>query len=69
VVKVKSGISLITVIITIIVLIILASISIRTLTTSESASTAKYIQEFTELKKEVETKRVINSKTRSFKRR
>ena len=64
-VKVKSGISLITVIITIIVIIILAAISIMTLTTRESAVTAKYVQEFSELKKEVETKRIINSKTRS----
>ena len=63
--RVKSGISLITVIITIIVIIILAAISIRTLTTRESAVTAKYVQEFAELKKEVETKRIINSKTRS----
>lgn len=52
-------------IITIIVIIILAAISIRTLTTRESAVTAKYVQEFVELKKEVETKRIINSKTRS----
>ena len=64
-VKVKSGISLITVIITIIVIIILAAISIRTLTTRESAVIAKYVQEFAELKKEVETKRIINSKTRN----
>ena len=63
--RVKSGISLITVIITIIVIIILSAISIRTLTTRESAVTAKYVQEFAELKKEVETKRIINSKTRS----
>ena len=48
-----------------IVIIILAAISIRTLTTRESAVTAKYVQEFVELKKEVETKRIINSKTRS----
>lgn len=62
--KSNSGISLITVIITIIVIIILAAISFYSLDTHESAAMAKYVQEFEELRKSVETKRVSNSKIR-----
>lgn len=63
--KSNSGISLITVIITIVVIIILAAISFVTLTTQQKAAMAKYVQEFEELRKSVETKRLSNSKTRS----
>ena len=60
----NSGISLITVVITIVVLIIIASISFYAVTTQESAAVAKYVQEFEELRKNVETKRLINAKER-----
>lgn len=50
-------------IITIIVLIVLAAISFTTLNTNEKAVLAKYVQEFEELRKCVETKRLSNAKT------
>lgn len=63
--KGNSGISLITVVITVIVIIILASVSFFALDTHKNAVVAKYVQEFEELRKSVETKRLSNSKNRS----
>lgn len=60
----NSGISLVTVIITIVVLIIIASISFYAVNTQQSAVVARYVQEFEELRKNVETKRLINVKNR-----
>ena len=60
----NSGISLITVIITIVVIIILAAISFITMETQKQAIVARYVQEFEELRKGVETKRLANTKTR-----
>ena len=58
----NSGISLITVIITIVVIIILAAISLfAAFNTPDTAVLAKYVQEFEEVRKGVETKRLINS--------
>lgn len=53
---------MITVIITIIVIIIITAISFYSLTTQETAVVAKYVQEFEELRKNVETKRLSNAK-------
>lgn len=58
----NSGISLVSIIITIIVVIILAAISIKGLDSRQNAAHAKYVQEFEELRKGVETKRLSNSK-------
>lgn len=63
--KGNSGISLITVIITIVVIIILAAISFAVFDTHEKAATAKYVQEFEELRKSVGSKRLVNSETRN----
>lgn len=61
----NSGISLITVIITIVVIIILAAISFVTVQTQKQSLMARYVQEFEELRKGIETKRLSNAKTRS----
>ena len=63
--KRNNGISLITVIITIVVIIILAAISFYSISTQKNAAMAKYVQEFEELRKNVETKRIANSKIRN----
>lgn len=58
----KEGISLVTLIIEIIVIIIIATISLMLINTEGQAETARFVQEFEELRKCVETQRLSDLK-------
>ena len=60
--KDNNGISLVSLIITILVIIILASISFIAFNSQNQATFAKFIQEFEEVRKGVESKRLVNAK-------
>ena len=60
-IKRNKGISLVTLVITIVIIIILAAISMYAFFSQEKANFARFVQEFEEVRKGVETKRLINA--------